>query len=73
VKKLDRSRSFAEVFGSGEPHRYEQDGLKFDGAGDQVMTAAERAESERKTKPTGKAGKADPASPADQVDAQLRG
>jgi len=33
---LDRSRDFGTVFGLGVPHRYEQDGKKFDHLGREV-------------------------------------
>lgn len=36
MTKLDRSRPFGEASGGGISHRYEQDGLYFDAAGNQV-------------------------------------
>lgn len=36
MKTLDRSKPFAEVWGGSVKHRYEQDGRKFDGSGNEI-------------------------------------
>lgn len=43
MKTLDRSRPYGTVFGGSVAHAFEQDGLKFDTAGDQVIDAQDSA------------------------------
>jgi len=39
MAKLDRTRGFGQVYGSGSKHAYEQDGKYFDHKGDEIPSA----------------------------------
>lgn len=65
--KVDFTKPYGEVCGSGESHRYEQDGRRFDSEGNLIAEPkAAKAEAPKAAQP--KAAKAD-----DQVDQQLAG
>lgn len=68
AKVLDRTRDFGEVFGGNDDgHRYEQDGVLFDGAGNEMGTTFGAAVSAKKSKA---AAEAVPTADS-EVDAQL--
>lgn len=74
-RKLDTSKPYAEVFGDGEKHRYEQDGRRFDNSGEEIIEAKADGgdqEPQPEAKPEPKKGKAK-ADGGDQVDQQLAG
>ncbi len=48
---LDRSRDFGEVWGAGT-HRYEQDGVRFDAAGVEIIKEPELASADVGEDPT---------------------
>ena len=70
TKKLDRKKSFGEIFGDDEGRRYEQDGVFFDANEEAIVT--EKAVPKGKRKPAAD----DPTAPApaettDQLESQL--
>lgn len=64
---LDRSRSYGTVYGAGPAHAFEQDGIVFDFAGNEVGAAPAKAAGK------GKAAAAEPAKDGDQLNDQLHG
>lgn len=76
-RKLDTSKPYAEVFGDGEKHRFEQDGLRFDNSGDEIVDTAapeggDQFDQQAPTKAETKKAKGK-AEGGDQVDQQLAG
>jgi hypothetical protein len=67
MRQLDRSRPYGQVCGDGVAHAFEQDGARFDAAGNEMVTAQERAAEVRDKR------KAKPDPVADQLAAQLEG
>lgn len=55
MKTLNRSKPYGEAYGHGLAHRYEQDGILFDAAGNECVAAD--------SKPQGKTSDSAPADP----------
>lgn len=74
-KKLDRTKSFGEIFGGSNEARYTQDGVLFDAHGDEIgaetVPVKPQAKGKGKTPPKAEAPAPAPTTVDAQVDAFL--